>query len=71
MNRNFMAKKVGTEAGFKRVTKVLYEHRIHYYVDVLDDGKLIKVNVGGTKKRTTKRFEICKGLGFKEFGAFN
>ena len=69
MNRNFMVKKVGTEAGFKRVTKVLSEHRIHWYVHSVDDGKLIKVNVGGTKKRTTKRFDICKELGFKELGA--
>ena len=71
MNRNFMAKKVGTERGFKRIIKVLGEHKIHYYVDLMDDGKLIKVNVGGTKKRTTKRFDICKELGFEEYGAFN
>ena len=68
MNRNFMVKKVGSERSFKRITKVLFEHRIHYYVEVVDDGKLIKVNVGGTKKRTTKRFDICNELGFEEMG---
>ena len=71
MNRNFMVKKVDTDAELIMVVGVLQRYRIKSYTQREDGSTLIKVNVGGTKKRTTKRFDICKELGFEERGAFN
>lgn len=63
MYRNFMVKEVKSDRSLKRITKVLKDNRIHYYLR--DEGKIIEVNVGSARK-STKRFDICNELGFKK-----
>jgi hypothetical protein len=62
MYTNWMVRPVGSERETKRIEKVLRDNRIGWYCR--DDGKTMIVNVGSTR-RTTKRFDICKKLGFE------
>ena len=63
MYRNFMVKEVKTDRALKRITKVLKDNRIHYYLR--NEGTVIEANVGSARK-STKRFDICSKLGFKK-----
>lgn len=67
MYGNFMVKELKNDKETKRITTILRKNRMNYFIK--DEGKLIKVLVGSTR-RTTKRYEVCKSLGFKmEWGA--
>ena len=67
MYRNFMVKEVKSERGLKRIMTILRKNRIHYFLN--EDRSAIRVNVGSAR-RSTKRFDICKQLGFKLEGAW-
>lgn len=66
MYRNFMVKNIKSERGLKRITTILRDNHIHYFLN--EERNTIRVNVGSARK-STKRFDICKELGFKKEGA--
>ena len=66
MYRNFMVKDVRSDRTLKRITNVLRDNNIHYYL--INEGKTVRVNVGSARK-STKRFDLCNELGFKKEGA--
>lgn len=62
MYMHFMVKEIKSERGLNRITTILRDNHIHYFLN--EERNVIRVNVGSTRK-TTKRFDICKQLGFK------
>lgn len=66
MYRNFMVKEIKSERSLKRITTILRDNHMYYFLN--KERNIIRVNVGSTRK-STKRYDICKELGFKMEGA--
>ena len=96
---NFMIKQIKTKADFNRITKVLKENNMKYFMHtkgelsckqftekdgkfyiiaplhrrdipielktIISDGLMLWVRVGNYKHGSTRRYDICKELGFK------